>query len=123
MREPVFPAQQFYDTHKHSPHKPDTFLRTEYERGIITATRSSRYICGPLNNYGAARLPNSNRSVFQQNADTMESVARLLAQEEDNGSFVLPHHIGRREGWGEFYYNFHWQLFFLVQPMSKQTTF
>lgn len=119
MREPLFPAQKFYNTYRHSQHKPDTFLRSEYELGIIAATRNSRYICGPLNHFGATRLPNSNGSVFQQNAGTMESVARLLAQEEDNDSFVLPHHIGRREGWGEFYYNFHWLAFLSGTPYEQ----
>jgi len=119
MREPLFPAKEFYENIRNKMHNPYALLHMEEEEGIIARTRGSIYVCGPLNHYGAARLPDSNGAVFQQNAAMMEHVTRLLAQSTGHSSFVLPHHMGRRPRWGEFYYNNHWLSFLSGIPYPQ----
>ncbi len=119
MREPQFPAKVFYENIRDKMHNPSALLQMEEQERIIARTRVSMYVCGPLNHYGAARFPDSNGAAFQQNAGMMEHVARLLTQSTSHSSFVLPHHMGRRPGWDEFYYNLHWLAFLSGTPHEQ----
>lgn len=121
MREPLFPARQFYADQLSTPNRPDGLYHLAHVGGMIDSTRDAIYVSGPLNHSGAARLQNLNGSAFQLNAAMMEMVAKQLAESTEYDRSVLPPHIGRRSGWGEFYYNFHW-LTLLSGPPPEQVT-
>ncbi len=121
MREPLFPARKFYTDQLPTRNRPDELYRLAHVGGMIDSTRDAIYVSGPLNHSGAARFQNLNGSAFQLNAAMMEMVAKQLAESTEYDRSVLPPHIGRRSGWGEFYYNFHW-LTLLSGPPPEQVT-
>lgn len=121
MREPLFPASRFYADQLSALNRPDELYRLAHVDGMIDSTRDAIYVSGPLNHFGAARFTDDTSPVFPRNAAVMELVAGQLARSTNHTSFVLPPQIGKRHGWGEFYYNFHWLTLLSGLPPEQVT--